>query len=154
MGFAEKAMSETFLYSNMSPQLAGHNGGVWRELEENVRDWVRSYGVTYIVSGPIIPASAKTIGRNAVAVPDAFYKVLLREDGAGIAYVIPHRVQTKPLADFAVSIDEAEARTGLDFFPELTALATADVEATFDVTQWPADEQRYQRRLNSWNKQR
>ena len=154
MAFDERAMNETFYYSNMSPQLAAHNGAVWRELEESVRDWVRERGATYIVTGPIVGERPETIGRNAVAVPEAFYKVLLREDGEGIGFVIPHARQSDPLEAFAVSIDEVERQSGLDFFPELAGLATAEAEAGFDVNQWPSDERRYQRRVNSWNKQR
>ena len=154
MSFDEVAMNETFLYSNMSPQLAGHNGAVWRELEETVRDWVRTQGTTYIVTGPIIGRRPQRIGANQVAVPEAFYKVLLREDGEAIGFIIPHEVQRDRLGEFAVSIDEVEQHTGLDFFPELPQLATDEVEAGYDLDEWPDDNARYQRRINSWNRQR
>lgn len=154
MGFDATAMSETFFYSNMSPQLAAHNGAVWRELEETSRDWVVKKGTTYIVTGPIVGNNPKRIGNNRVAVPDAFYRVMLTENGEGIGFIIPHEKQTEPLEDFAVSIDEVEAATGLDFFPEQTNLATAKVEASVDKRAWPRDERRFKQRLKSWNKQR
>lgn len=154
MGFDQTAMSETFFYSNMSPQLAVHNGAVWRELEETSRDWILKKGTTYIVTGPIVGKRPKRIGRNNVAVPDAFYRVMLTEEGEGIGFIIPHEKQTEPLEDFAVSIDYVEEATGLDFFPEQTNLATADVEARLDKKAWPSDERRFRQRLESWNKQR
>lgn len=154
MGFDETAMSETFFYSNMSPQLAEHNGAVWRELEETSRSWILDKGTTYIVTGPIVSKRPKRIGQNGVAVPDAFYRVMLTESGEGIGFIIPHEKQTEPLEDFAVSIDYVEKATGLDFFPEQTDLATAEVEAKVNKRAWPSDERRYQRRLKSWNKQR
>ena len=152
MAFDEVAMNETFYYSNMSPQLAEHNGAVWRELEETSRDWVRASVKHYIVTGPIIGERPKTIGANQVAVPRAFFRVMLRDDGEGIGYIIAHDRQSDPLSKFAVSIDEVERQTGLDFFPELPHIATPQAESSFDVQQWPVSEQRYQRRLTSWNK--
>ena len=153
MAFDETAMSETFYYSNMSPQLPEHNGAVWRELEESVRDWVREGEPTYIVTGPIVDGRTQRIGENELAVPDAFYKVLLAEDGEGIGFIIDHERQRDRLEAFATSIDEVEARTGLDFFPELTDLATAEVESTFNVDRWPSSDRRYRQRINKWNKQ-
>ena len=38
------AMSETFYLSNMSPQTAGFNRGVWSRFEAQVREWVNTYG--------------------------------------------------------------------------------------------------------------
>ncbi len=154
MAFSETAMSESFFYSNIAPQLAEHNGAVWRELEETARNWVQQKGATYIVTGPIVGPNPQRVGANEVAVPDAFYRVMLTTAGEGIGFIIPHERQTAPLEAFAVSIDSVEAATGLDFFPELPQLATPEVEATYHPARWPHDERRYQQRLQSWNKQR
>lgn len=153
MSFDETAMSETFFYSNMSPQLVNHNGAVWRELEETSRDWVIQKGPTYIVSGPIVGDNPMRIGANRVAVPKAFYRVMLTERGEGIGFIIPHEKQTEPLDYFAVSIDEVEAQTGLDFFPELELLSSPQVESRVEKSKWPIDDRRFNLRLNSWNKQ-
>ena len=152
LNYDRVAGRETFFYSNIAPQLAEHNTAVWRELEDNVRDWAIRHGELYIVTGPIVGPSPKRIGANGVAVPEAFYKVLLSGDGAAIAFVIPHARQTASLAAFAKTVDEAEALTGLDFFPELSDLATAAVEAQFDLAAWPLDERRFRRRIEDWNK--
>ena len=145
---------ETFLYSNISPQLPEHNAAVWRELEDNVRDWALRHGELYIVTGPVVGPSPKRIGANRVAVPEAFYKVLLSGGGEAIAFVIPHERQTAPLGAFAKTVDDVEELTGLDFFPELENLATADAEAAYDLAEWPRDERRYRRRVEQWNKRR
>ena len=154
LNYDAEAGRETFLYSNMAPQLPEHNAAVWRELEDNVRDWAVEHGALYIVTGPVVGLSPKRIGPNRVAVPEAFYKVLLSEDSEAIAFVIPHARQDAPLHAFAKTVDEAEAITGLDFFPERTTLATAESEAAYDLDEWPVDERRYRRRVNQWNKRR
>ena len=153
LNYDAEAGDETFLYSNIAPQLREHNGAVWRELEDCVRDWAVDHGGLYVITGPVVGPSPKRIGANGVAVPDAFYKVLLSDDGEGIAFVIPHERQEAPLSAFAKTIDDAEVATGLDFFPELTALATPAVESRYDLDEWPVDERRYRRRVEQWNHQ-
>jgi hypothetical protein len=39
MSWSMQVMQESFYYSNMSPQLPGFNRGIWKKLEEKVRDW-------------------------------------------------------------------------------------------------------------------
>lgn len=62
--------------SNMSPQLPGFNRVGWRVLEEHVRDLANEYNELYVVTGPIYQGNEGTIG-NGVAIPSAFYKVIL-----------------------------------------------------------------------------
>lgn len=77
--------------SNMSPQLPGFNRVGWRLLEEHVRDLANDYHELYVVTGPIYQGGDGSIG-NGVAIPSAFYKVIL--DPAfndAIAFIVPHR---------------------------------------------------------------
>jgi endonuclease G len=73
MKWSEKAMSESFYYSNMSPQLPAFNRGIWKMLEEKVRDWALENDSILIVTGPILSSKNQkklaTIGPNSVAVP-------------------------------------------------------------------------------------
>ena len=39
MTHSAEAMEETFLMSNISPQLPVFNRGIWKSLEKQVRDW-------------------------------------------------------------------------------------------------------------------
>ena len=50
--------------SNMSPQIRPFNNGIWRELEEQVRDWVYQNDKLKIVSGPIFNPKPKTIEKR------------------------------------------------------------------------------------------
>lgn len=115
---------ETFYMSNVSPQDPGFNRGVWRELEELTREWAEAYERLYIVTGPVVNERPRGyIGReNRIAVPRRYYKVLLDLEGPdrqGIAFLLPNEQSDRPLRDFAMSIDELEAITGLDFFADL-----------------------------------
>jgi endonuclease G, mitochondrial len=157
MAFNETAMDETFFMSNMSPQDRKLNHGVWRELEENTRDWAKKCKQLYVVTGPILKNTRGYIGKqNKVSIPTAYYRVLVglsEPETKGIAYVIPNEVRDEPLDAFAGTIDEAEKLTGLDFFPNLKGSKEQNIEAKFDVNLWRYDQRRFQQRIEKWNKE-
>ena len=141
MAFDTLAMRETFLMSNISPQLRAFNNGIWKELEENVRDWTYKAESLYIISGPIFTGYRKTIGReNKIAVPDAFFKVLLDytdPERKAIAFILPHEMSERRLQEFMVSVDEVERVTGIDFFNEMiNDVEEEKLESQFDKTKW------------------
>ncbi len=157
MGFNETAMDETFFMSNMSPQNKQLNHGVWRELEENARDWAKKFKQLYIVTGPILKNTRGSIGKqNKVSIPTAYYKVMVdlsEPEIKGIAYVIPNELRNEPLDAFAGSIDEVEKLTGINFFPNLKGDMEQTIESKFDINLWRFDERRFQQRVEKWNKE-
>ncbi|WKN44577.1 DNA/RNA non-specific endonuclease [Tunicatimonas pelagia] len=139
MGFSAEAMSESFFMSNMSPQNRDLNRGVWRELEEDVRDWAVDYGSLYIVTGPVFGSDPKKIGENGVSVPDYYYKVLLdyqEPEVKAIGFLIPNESTSKSPKAFVESIDNVEAYTGVDFFPELPDEVEEALERNTDTESW------------------
>ena len=153
----EELASNTFYLTNISPQARQFNQGVWRELEELTRDWANRFGRLYVVTGPVLTEDPKgTIGRaTRVAVPAAYYKVLLdleEPERKGIAFVIPNEISFDPLPRYAMSIDEAEQITGLDFFPNLMPKdLEAELEAEGNPDFWPFSKKKYDKRVNNWN---
>lgn len=155
--FSEAAMEETFLMSNISPQVPSFNGGIWRELEELVRDWARRDKKLYVVTGPILSRpKLDKIGRNEVTVPGAYYKVILDlvgDEFKGIGFILNNEVSDQPIMDFAVSIDEVERQTGIDFFPDLlTDDLEAELEGNYQKNKWQTNQKKYQLRVNQWNR--
>ncbi|MCC7245462.1 MAG: DNA/RNA non-specific endonuclease [Saprospiraceae bacterium] len=153
MAFSELAMDETFLMSNMSPQDRGFNAGIWRELEELSRDWGRKFKKLYVVTGPVLKGTGKgQIGFSKVTVPEQFYKVLLAPDQQrAIAFVLPNARSTKPVMDFACSINDVEALTGMNFFPKLLGGMGEELEGSLDKDAWPINTERYRKRVEEWN---
>lgn len=153
MAFDAAAIDETFLMSNMSPQLPAFNAGIWRELEECTRDWGRKFERLYVATGPVLTQTPlTTIGFSKVTVPAAYYKVLYApEPHKAIAFVMPNAVSTRPVMDYAVSIDQVEELTGIDFFPGLLKGLDEEIEASLDKSAWPVDRQRYKKRVDEWN---
>ena len=158
MAFSEDAMKETFFMSNISPQVRQFNHGIWRELEEQVRDWAFKSGQVVVVSGPVLTKDIKgKIGKNGVSVPAFFYKIVLdvsSNERNAIAFIIPNAMSDRPLQDYAVSIDSVESKTGIDFFAYLYDQETQNkIESGFDIGKWRFSESRYKLRVEKWNKE-
>lgn len=122
MGWSSTAMEESFYYSNMSPQNASFNRGIWKRLEALTRSWAIEIESIYIVTGGVLTKGLPTIGVNMISVPKYFYKVILSYSDLsieGIGFILPNSGSSLPLETFSVSIDSVEKFTGLNFFPLL-----------------------------------
>lgn len=129
-----KAMNETFLFTNICPQVHALNEGAWNDLELACRRWARKYGDVYIVCGPILDDSQhRTIGRRRVVVPERFFKVVLAMDGKpkAIGFIYDNNGRnSEKMFSHATTVDEVERLTGIDFFPQLDDKIEDVVEAT------------------------
>ncbi len=152
--FDKTAMSETFYMSNMSPQAGSFNRGMWKDLEATVRDWAKKFGRVYVISGPVLEKDSgeyETIGANGVSIPQYYYKVVLaplyedENDAAtpadaknicAIAFIFPNKKCEGSFFDYAVSIDDVERRTGLDFFSQLDEEMQDKVERSVILENW------------------
>ena len=88
-------------------------------------------------SRPIFEYSnPKHIGSNHVMVPDAFFKALLakRKDGtyASIGFVFPNKACERNLTHYVMTVDELEAKLGMDLFFNLDEKAQDKAEAEID----------------------
>ncbi len=143
MKWNTQAMDETYYFTNICPQNPQLNSGDWKDLEEQCRTWAEKYGSVYIVCGPIITTNTHgKLGKNQIVIPDKFFKVLLTRkngeyQGVGFIYDNPEirssRLSTKPgpnrpLESYAVTINQVEAATGLNFFHLLPDETEARVE--------------------------
>ena len=134
------AMNDTFYLSNMCPQTHAFNAGIWSDLEEAVRSIAYEDECIYVVTGPVLTDGPyETIGENKVAVPKYFYKVILDYTAPtikAIGFIMPHENSKEPLSYFAVTVDEVENMTGLDFFPLLPDDEEEKLESSLDTTLW------------------
>ncbi len=133
MKWDRRAMEESFYLSNVCPQNRNLNRGDWKKLEEQERQWAERFGSVSIAAGPMYatPAPAR-IGANKVAVPDAFFKVLLvgyPDEPRAYGFVFRNEAGSHPLTYYQLSVDEVEQRTGMDFFPSLPDDVEQRIEA-------------------------
>lgn len=156
---SKHANGQTYYLSNMQPQLNSFNAGVWLNME----NWVHNLGFNkqkrktlYVVKGgtttptasipnPLLTAdeiSSMNHGRRVtIPVPRYFWMALLRLDTNGtyhaIAFWAEHRSnQDTSIKNYTISINELEARTGIDFFPNLPDDVEESVEAIKNLSEW------------------
>ena len=159
---------QTFFLTNMQPQWQEHNGGLWKNLEDLVRNYATndSYSnahcdTLYIVKAATITDKVtiddaevdgiyaeRCVGgdghANELIVPKYFYMALLHYNKAtdtyhAIAFWTLHEKaadKNKNFGDYAISIDELEKRTGIDFFCNLPDEVEKVVEKEVDLDFW------------------
>ncbi|MCB9092947.1 MAG: DNA/RNA non-specific endonuclease [Halobacteriovoraceae bacterium] len=118
------SMSETFFMSNISPQEPKFNQGLWRLLEEEVRQWVVDKSCDcYVITGSFLNEYLEKIPGTGISIPNYFYKIVLKleaDEFEVLAFLMPNtNLDGHDLNDYAVSVDEIEELTGLDFFTDL-----------------------------------
>ncbi len=121
--WSQTALSESYFYSNMSPQLGVFNREGWAHLEGAMRAYVvKNNTDLYIITAPVLTDNLEVIERgvNQVSIPEYFYKIAYdMENQVAIAFLIPHKEFEHKIDYYAVSIDSIEAITGIDFFCDL-----------------------------------
>ncbi len=137
--WSKKALSESYFYSNMSPQRPGFNRESWAELEGSMRGYVQDHPTSqlYIVTGPILKEGLPVVERatNKLAIPEMYFKVILDlKEGKAIGFLMPNEKTTYPLISFAKTIDEIEEATGLNFFNKIEN--EAEIEKSLDKAHW------------------
>ncbi|MFN3917828.1 MAG: DNA/RNA non-specific endonuclease [Flavobacteriales bacterium] len=137
--WSKKALSESFYYSNMSPQRPELNRKRWAELEDVFREYVvTNKRPLWVVTGPILKEGLATIGENKVSVPEHYYKVAFDfgDTLRGIGFIMPNSECPYPVFTYAVTIDSVESITGINFYPSLSKEDEEKVESTFELNNW------------------
>ena len=137
MVFSNRSMSESFFYSNISPQSAKFNRGGWKKLEMQVRDWGKSFEIIVVTGGVLIEKGLKSIGENKVSIPRNFYKIVYApEMQEMIGFVMPNQKIYNNLLSYSTTVDEIEVMTGLNFFIELSEEQQNQLESTNNLENW------------------
>ena len=107
-----------------------------------MRTWAYALGSLYVITGTLDAplrdgdAGHRTYrvnkGTRWVSVPASFYKLLFTESGGGeaMAVIYANPDPSKPVPPPRVlSVDDIEALSGLDFFPDMAAERQRRIEA-------------------------
>ena len=131
--YGETAQRETFLMSNIVPQMPTLNRTVWRLLEERVaKEYAMNFEEVWIITGPVYDEHKESL-KSGVEIPDAFFKIIVDEVSGKprvLAFVIGQDVTgSDRFSQFLTSVDEVEKQTGLDFLAELEDGLEDQIEA-------------------------
>ena len=145
--YSKLANYQTFYLTNMQPQRNAFNAGIWKKLEERIRNaWVpsNSTDVLYVCKGGTIDNENQIITRisGRLIVPKYFFCALLLKNSSGyraVGFWMEHLNEDRSednLKNYAMSIDELEQRTGIDFFCNLPDDIESTVEASYSANAW------------------
>jgi len=153
---------QTFFLTNMQPQIKKFNGSdnnytgtsLWLAMENKVRSWAPRNGTDTLyvckggtiddvtLNGQTVSGVMTRIGGKLI-VPKYFFAAVLLKNSIGyraLAFWFEHSNKDIPanasLADYAISIDELEERTGIDFFCNLPDDVEAKAERSLAVNAW------------------
>jgi len=145
--WSKKALSESYFYSNMSPQLAKFNREKWADLEGLLRGYVYEHTTTqlYVVTGPLLNDSLPVIERgvNKVSIPEYFFKVVMDlKNKKAIAFIMPNKDIKYPISSYAVDINEVEEVTGINFFYQLEDGLEEELEGQKEINVWIPEKQK------------
>jgi endonuclease G len=110
-------MSESFYLSNMEPQIANNNRGIWKQLETYEREWARQLGADYyIISGGIFDAGHQKTG-NGLGIPTRLYKIVIEKNSKKVrAWLMPNTaLPVADLSKYETTVANVEQASGLKF---------------------------------------
>lgn len=110
-------MSESFFLSNMVPQVANNNRGIWKQAETYERQWALTPNTDfYIISGGIFDNRHPVTG-NGLGIPTRLYKIVYEKKSHRVtAWLMPNAAL--PVADlpkYQTTVLVIEQATGIKF---------------------------------------
>ena len=136
-----EAQRRSFLMSNVVPQRPALNSGSWRRMEERMaRNYPARFEEVWVVCGPVHAASPARLRPGGVAIPDAFFLIVLDEtDGRwrAQAFLVPQEAEGSDAWErYRTSVDAIERRVGFDFFAALPDAVEDPLEAAVVAQRW------------------
>ncbi|MDD3741174.1 MAG: DNA/RNA non-specific endonuclease [Bacteroidales bacterium] len=135
------ALSESYFYSNMTPQLPAFNRELWADVESFVREYVyNNPGLdVFVVTAPILrddlPKQERS--KNNLSIPEYHYKIVVDfKNNKGIAFLVSQKNLDYPIESYVVSIDSLEKITGINYYPTLTNDEEKLIESVADISLW------------------
>lgn len=140
--YGADAQRATFRMTNIVAQTPRLNQLLWQRLEELEADRLApKYGQLWVLTGPIYGEQTRYLD-GGVAVPDAFFRIWVREapDGTphAIAFIVPQEVcGFEALQDFVVPVARVERLIGYDLLHALEDELERRVSAGVALEHWP-----------------
>ncbi|CAD0353669.1 DNA/RNA non-specific endonuclease [Xanthomonas hortorum] len=127
------------LMSNIVPQVASFNQGIWVRAE-NVAECYRDIASVQVYGGVIYSDTTNDyfLTSHGIRTPDFFWKTIITANPSGgtraISWLIPNSATLGSLDSYIVSIDELEDLYGAS---AIGITAPAAVKAMLPATTWP-----------------
>jgi len=141
----EVEADQTNYLSNITPQKSELNRGPWENLEARIRR-LASVDTLWVMTGPLYERSMPALPQadEPHEVPSGYWKIVARRGGTDAPSVVSFAFdqETEGGEDYCTrrtTVDEVEARSGLDFFRELADPVEDNFEAADGSPELAAD---------------
>lgn len=145
---------QTYYPTNMTPQIDYRfNGGIWKSLEEKLREYAKSTDTLYVVTGAAFNKALENLPVTTITnsnddkklpVPNYYWKVALKvkRNGSGnvtsasaIGFWFDHKEYYKDsFNNYSCSVDQIEQWTGFNFFVNLSEAIQTSAEGNTDLS--------------------
>ena len=78
--YSANILYQTYSMANIVPQNPEVNRNTWSKAERYERDVAKSLGQVSVINGVDYPANPQRIGKNYIAVPSSFWKIIYNDD--------------------------------------------------------------------------
>lgn len=140
MCYSYQSMKETFYMSNVSPQKEKFNNGLWKKLENQVREWALQNDSIVVLTGPVLTTKQGEIGENKVSVCRTFYKLIIDVSYPSykmIAFLMDNVNLKGSVYKYSCTVKDVEQISGLNFFPSFDKDELIDsLESHIDISLW------------------
>ena len=139
--WSEIALSESYYYSNMSPQHPDFNRGIWANLENEVRAYLYRHpeNPLLVFTGPVLDNNLPVQQRspNGLRIPRQYWKVVYDPaEEEMIGFILPNEGSSYPVSKYAVPVDTVEKLSGIDLFPGLPDAKEERLERSLNKAHW------------------
>lgn len=141
--FGRSAQRETYSLANITPQYSRTNQGIWRELEDRIRQWATASEPICVETGPVFfddrPVKHLT-GPNHLAIPHAHYAIVSQgSEPDVISFIVPNEPERRSISEvmeFAESVDAIENVVKPDFLADLPDDMENQIESAVPERLW------------------
>jgi len=99
----------------------------------------------YVVTGPILYDTLPKLerGKNKVTIPEFYYKVAVDlTNNKAIGFIMPNKKVEYPITSYAVTINDVEKITGINFFYQLNDSLEEVLESQKIIADWLPEKQK------------
>ncbi len=111
------AGEESFLFTNIVPQVAIMNRGVWKSIEGLARNYAISSGEVFVITGVLISNPVQRL-KNGTTIPNALWKIIyFPRARKSVAFLVPNskNMAYQKIDYYRIEVNEIEKTVGIKF---------------------------------------
>ena len=116
LAYDNVAADESFLMTNIVPQISENNRQIWKAVEMKMRKLPKTYGPIFVITGPVYDGNSSLM-KDGTKIPSYMFKIAFsKENKKSWAVLIPNQgLKAKEMGKYISSHEEISRRIGISF---------------------------------------